>query len=40
MSNEWKIEATTGLWCPSMFWAARVLQCYRQRVFCKPNPKG
>ena len=35
-----KRNVVLKLWCPSMFWAARVLQCYRQRVFCKPNPKG
>jgi hypothetical protein len=27
-----KLAAITGLWCPSMFWAARALQCGWQRV--------
>jgi len=25
-----KFEAITGLWCPSMFWAARALHCCQQ----------
>ena len=27
-----KIEAITGLWCPSMFWAARALHCFVHRA--------
>ena len=31
-TNRWKFEAITGLWCPSMLWAARALQWWIQWV--------
>ena len=34
-TNRWKFEAITGLWCPSMLWAARALQWWIQWVLKK-----
>ena len=35
LTNRWKFEAITGLWCPSMLWAARALQWWTQRVITR-----
>ena len=35
ITNRWKFEAITGLWCPSMLWAARALQWWTQRVITR-----
>jgi hypothetical protein len=35
--SRWKFEAKTGLWCPSMPWAARALHWLLQRVLPLPE---
>lgn len=30
--SKWKLGAKTGLWCPAILWAARVLQWWEQQV--------
>jgi len=35
--SEWKFEAITGLWCPSMSWAARALHWLGEWVCVHPS---